>query len=65
MHNNRLKEYGYRSEYIRSANSSKEYYRYVGPKDERGDVTEKPIDIGMYEFQYVLKFTDLERFISE
>lgn len=61
MHNNRLKEYGYRSEYIRSANSSKEYYRYVGPKDERGDVTEKPIDIGMYEFQYVLKFTDLEK----
>lgn len=61
MHNNRLKEYGYRSEYIRSANSSKEYYRYVGPKDEKGEVTEKPIDIGMYEFQYVLKFTDLER----
>lgn len=61
MHNNRLKEYGYRSEYIRSANSSKEYYRYVGPKDEKGEVTEKPIDIGMYEFQYVLKFTDLEK----
>jgi len=61
MHNNRLKEYGYRSEYIRSANSSKEYYRYVGPKDEKGDVTEKPIDIGMYEFQYVLKFTDQEK----
>ena len=61
MHNNRLKEYGYPSEYIRSANSSKEYYRYVGPKDEKGEVTEKPIDIGMYEFQYVLKFTDLEK----
>lgn len=61
MHNNRLKEYGYPSEYIRSANSSKEYYRYVGPKDEKGEVKEKPIDIGMYEFQYVLKFTDLER----
>lgn len=61
MHNNRLKEYGYPSEYIRSANSSKEYYRYVGPKDENGDVAEKPIDIGMYEFQYVFKFTDLEK----
>ena len=60
-HENRLKTYGYRSEYIRSANSSKEYYRYVGPKDEKGVVTEKPIDIGMYEFQYVLKFTDLEK----
>ena len=61
MHNNRLKEYGYPSEYIRSANSSKEYYRYVGPKDEKGVVREKPIDIGMYEFQYVFKFTDLEK----
>ena len=60
-HENRLKTYGYRSEYIRSANSSKDYFRYVGPKDEKGVVTEKPIDIGMYEFQYVLKFTDLER----
>lgn len=61
MHNNRLKEYGYPSEYIRSANSSKEYYRYVGPKDEKGVVREKPIDIGMYEFQYVFKFTDFEK----
>lgn len=61
MHNNRLKEYGYPSEYIRPANSSKEYYRYVGPKDEKGVVREKPIDIGMYEFQYVFKFTDLEK----
>ena len=61
MHNNRLMEYGYPSEYIRSANSSKEYYRYVGPKDEKGNIAEKPIDIGMYEFQYVFKFTDLEK----
>lgn len=60
MHNTRLEKYGYPSEYIRSANSSKEYYRYVGPKDENGKVAEKPIDIGMYEFQYVFKFTDLE-----
>lgn len=61
MHNTRLEEYGYPSEYIRSANSSKEYYRYVGPKDENGNVAKKPIDIGMYEFQYVLKFTDQEK----
>lgn len=60
-HNTRLSKYGYPSEYIRSANISKEYYRYVGPKNEIGEVTDKPIDIGMYEFQYVLKFTDLER----
>lgn len=60
-HEKRLKAYGYRSEYIRSANSSKEYNRYVGPKDEKGNVAEKPIDIGMYEFQYVFKFTDLEK----
>lgn len=60
MHNNRLKEYGYPSEYIRPANGS-DYNRYVGPKDEKGDVAEKPIDIGMYEFQYVFKFTDLEK----
>ena len=60
MHNNRLKEYGYPSEYIRSANGS-DYNRYVGPKDERGNVAKKPIDIGMYEFQYVFKFTDLEK----
>ena len=60
-HEARLNDYGYPSEYIRSANSSKEYFRYVGPKDEKGEVTDKPIDIGMYEFQYVLKFTDLER----
>ena len=60
-HNTRLEKYGYPSEYIRSANISKEYNRYVGPKDENGEVTDKPIDIGMYEFQYVLKFTDLEK----
>ena len=60
-HNTRLEKYGYPSEYIRSVNISKEYNRYVGPKDEKGEVTDKPIDIGMYEFQYVLKFTDLEK----
>lgn len=59
MHNNRLKEYGYPSEYIRPVSGT--YNRYVGPKDEKGNIAEKPIDIGMYEFQYVFKFTDLEK----
>ena len=60
MHNTRLERYGYPSEYIRPANVS-DYNRYVGPKDENGNIAEKPIDIGMYEFQYVFKFTDLEK----
>ena len=59
MHNSRLENYGYPSEYIRPASGT--YNRYVGPKDEKGDVAEKPIDIGMYEFQYVFTFTDFEK----
>lgn len=59
-HNTRLSKYGYPSEYIRPA-SGTAYNRYVGPKDENGNVAVKPIDIGMYEFQYVFKFTDLEK----
>lgn len=59
MHNTRLEKYGYPSEYIRPVSGT--YNRYVGPKDEKGDVAEKPIDIGVYEFQYVFKFTDLEK----
>lgn len=58
MHNTRLDKYGYPSEYIRPVSGT--YNRYVGPKDENGNVAEKPIDIGMYEFQYVFKFTDFE-----
>ena len=59
MHNTRLPKYGYPSEYIRPVSGT--YNRYVGPKDEKGVVREKPIDIGMYEFQYVFTFTDLEK----
>lgn len=59
MHNTRLEKYGYPSEYIRPVSGT--YNRYVGPKDEKGNVAEKPIDIGMYEFQYVFKFTDFEK----
>ena len=58
-HNTRLSKYGYPSEYIRSVSGT--YNRYVGPKNEKGEVKEKPIDIGMYEFQYVFKFTDFEK----
>ena len=60
MHNSRLENYGYPSEYIRPA-SGTAYYRYVGPKDEKGNDAKKPIDIGMYEFQYVFTFTDFEK----
>lgn len=59
MHNTRPEKYGYPSEYIRPVSGT--YKRYVGPKDENGNIAEKPIDIGMYEFQYVFKFTDLEK----
>lgn len=59
VHQKRLAEYGYPSEYIRPVSGT--YNRYVGPKDENGNIAEKPIDIGMYEFQYVFKFTDLEK----
>ena len=58
-HNTRLSKYGYPSEYIRPVSGT--YNRYIGPKDENGNVAVKPIDIGMYEFQYVFKFTDLEK----
>lgn len=59
MHNTRLENYGYQSEYIRPVSGT--YDRYVGPTDRNGNKAEKPIDIGMYEFQYVFKFTDLEK----
>lgn len=59
MHNTRLPKYGYPSEYIRPVSGT--YDRYVGPTDKNGNKAEKPIDIGMYEFQYVFKFTDLEK----
>lgn len=59
MHNTRLDKYGYPSEYIRSASGT--YNRYVGPIDENGVVSSKPIDIGMYEFQYVFKLSDRDQ----
>ncbi len=58
-HTKRLTKFGYPSEYIRSA-SSASYARYVGPLSEDGTEKDKPIDIGLYEFQYVFKFSDME-----
>ena len=60
-HLTRLDKYGYPAEYIRSADAADNYLRYVGPIDEIGVVSSKPIDIGMYEFQYVLKISDRDQ----
>lgn len=60
VHRARLDTYGYPEEYIRSADATV-YLRYVGPIDEYGVVSRKPIDIGMYEFQYVLKISDRDQ----
>ncbi len=70
LHKNRLEPFGYLSEYVRTATaeSSTEtadsdtntYARYVGPKDANGDDDDKTIDIGLYEFQYVFKFSDFD-----
>ena len=60
-HLTRLREYGYPEEYIRYADATDNYLRYVGPIDENGVVSSKPIDIGMYEFQYVFKLTDRDQ----
>ena len=60
VHQERLDKYGYSAEYIRSTDAT-DYLRYVGPIDENGMVSRKPIDIGMYEFQYVLKISDRDQ----
>lgn len=60
VHQERLDKYGYSAEYIRSTDAT-DYLRYVGPIDENGMVSSKPIDIGMYEFQYVLKISDRDQ----
>lgn len=60
-HLTRLDKYGYPTEYIRYADATDNYLRYVGPIDENGVVSSKPIDIGMYEFQYVFKLSDRDQ----
>ena len=61
VHQERLDKYGYPTEYIRYADATDNYLRYVGPIDENGVVSSKPIDIGMYEFQYVFKLSDRDQ----
>ena len=36
------------------------YQRYTGPKDEQGNLMDRTIDIGLYEYQYVTTFSDLD-----
>ena len=63
VHKIRLSKYGYPEEYVRYADpdATDSYLRYVGPIDENGVVSSKPIDIGLYEFQYVFKLTDRDQ----
>ena len=61
VHQERLGKYGYPEEYVRYADATDNYLRYVGPIDENGVVSSKPIDIGMYEFQYVFKLSDRDQ----
>ena len=61
VHLARLSKYGYPEEYVRYSDATDNYLRYVGPIDENGVVSSKPIDIGMYEFQYVFKLTDRDQ----
>ena len=39
---------------------SQSYYRYTGPRDENGLALDRTIDIGLYEYQYVTNFSDLD-----
>ena len=39
---------------------SSQYYRYAGPLDENGQPLDRTIDIGLYEYQYVTNFSDLD-----
>ena len=46
----------YKEQYMGDIN----YARYAGPLDDNGAVTKKPIDIGVYEYQYKPAFADLD-----
>lgn len=39
---------------------SSQYYRYAGPLDESGNPLDRTIDIGLYEYQYVTTFSNLD-----
>ena len=36
------------------------YQRYTGPKDEQGNLMDRTIDIGLYEYQYVTNFSSMD-----
>lgn len=49
----------YATKYMRT-NDNNLYYRYTGPKDEQGNPLDRTIDIGLYEYQYVTSFSNLD-----
>lgn len=46
----------YAAQYMADA----QYYRYAGPRDESGNPLDRTIDIGLYEYQYVTTFSNLD-----
>ena len=44
----------YATQYMGYTNYMTDYLRYAGPLDDKGDEQDKPIDIGVYEYQYKL-----------
>lgn len=46
----------YQSQYMGGEN----YRRYAGPRNEDGTQADKPIDIGVYEYQYNIKFPEMD-----
>lgn len=43
----------YKNQYMLNSDET-DYLRYAGPLDDKGDEQDKPIDIGVYEYQYKL-----------
>lgn len=43
----------YKDQYMLNSDET-DYLRYAGPLDDKGDEQDKPIDIGVYEYQYKL-----------
>ena len=44
----------YATQYMGYTDYMTDYLRYAGPLDDKGDEQDKPIDIGVYEYQYKL-----------
>lgn len=47
---------GYKSQYMGDVS----YLRYAGPRNADGTQADKPIDIGVYEYQYNTKFPEMD-----